>query len=102
MGKAKPAKHTAAEIAAKVKASTTNQGGGKAGLEDRKGGKAGHAKYMCPICKTAAPDPKSMQAHHESKHPTLPFDAQACVNLHVVHGGTTTQGVAVRGSTKKK
>jgi hypothetical protein len=61
MGKAKPAKHTAAEIAAKVKAATTNMGGGKAGLQDRKGGAVGHAKYMCPVCKTAAPDLKSMQ-----------------------------------------
>jgi hypothetical protein len=101
MGKAKPAKHTAAELAKKAKESTTNKGGGKEGLADRKGGKAGHAKYMCPICKTQAPDPKSMAAHHESKHPTLPFDAQACVNLQDVFG-STTQGVAVRGSTKKK
>lgn len=61
MGKAKPAKHTAAEIKAKVHAATTNMGGGKAGLQDRKGGAVGHAKYACPICKTAAPDLKSMQ-----------------------------------------
>lgn len=61
VGKAKPAKHTAAEIAAKVKAATTNMGGGKAGLQDRKGGPVGHAKYKCPICMTAAPDLKSMQ-----------------------------------------
>jgi len=61
MGKAKPAKHTAAEIKAKVHAATTNMGGGKAGLQDRKGGAVGHAKYSCPICKTAAPDLKSMQ-----------------------------------------
>lgn len=45
MGKAKPAKHTAAELAAKAKAALQNAGGGKAGLADRKGGAAGHAKY---------------------------------------------------------
>jgi hypothetical protein len=61
MGKAKPAKHTAAEIKAKVHAATTNMGGGKAGLQDRKGGAVGHAKYKCPVCMTAAPDLKSMQ-----------------------------------------
>jgi hypothetical protein len=36
----------AAEIANKVKEATTNKGGGKAGLQDRKGGAVGHAKYM--------------------------------------------------------
>ncbi|KAJ9519352.1 hypothetical protein QJQ45_023160 [Haematococcus lacustris] len=62
MGKAKPAKHTAAEIKAKEKAALTNMGGGKLGLSDRLGGKAGHAKYMCHICKTAAPSITSMQS----------------------------------------
>jgi len=38
-----------------------NMGGGKAGLADRKGGAVGHSKYMCPICKTAAPSLTSMQ-----------------------------------------
>jgi hypothetical protein len=51
----------AAEIKAKIQAATTNMGGGKAGLQDRKGGAVGHAKYMCPICKTAAPSLTSMQ-----------------------------------------
>lgn len=46
---AKPAKHTAAELAAKAKAALTNMGGGKAGLEDRLGGKAGHAKFQVGI-----------------------------------------------------
>ena len=44
-GKAKPTKHTAAEIKAKVFAATVNRGGGAQGLADRKGGKVGHAKY---------------------------------------------------------
>ena len=44
MAKAKPTKHTAGELAAKAKAATQNAGGGKAGLQDRKGG-VGHAKY---------------------------------------------------------
>ena len=61
MGKAKPAKHTSAELAAKAKAALQNAGGGKAGLADRKGGAAGHAKYKCHICGQQAPDPKTMQ-----------------------------------------
>ena len=61
VAQAKPAKPTAAEIKAKVHAATTNMGGGKAGLQDRKGGAVGHAKYQCPICKSNAPDLKSMQ-----------------------------------------
>ncbi|WIA38483.1 hypothetical protein OEZ86_001805 [Tetradesmus obliquus] len=102
MGKAKPAKHTAAEIKAKVHAATTNMGGGKAGLQDRKGGAVGHAKYKCPVCMTAAPDLKSMQLHWENKHPKLPFNESACEDLHAKVGGVTTAGVAVQGSKKKK
>ena len=49
-GKAKPTKHTAKEIKAKAKAAKMNKGGGKSGIKDRKGGKAGHAKLKCPIC----------------------------------------------------
>lgn len=45
MGKAKPAKHTSAELAAKAYNATINRGGGAAGLQDRKGGKVGHAKF---------------------------------------------------------
>ncbi|GAX79629.1 hypothetical protein CEUSTIGMA_g7070.t1 [Chlamydomonas eustigma] len=100
MGKAKPANHTAKEIKGKIAAATTNMGGGKAGLADRKGGQAGHAKFQCHICKAAAPSIKSMQDHHESKHPGLPWEPEKCTDLHEVFGGTT-QGVAVRGSTKK-
>ena len=39
MGKAKPAKHTSAELAAKTAAALTNKGGGAAGKTDRLGGK---------------------------------------------------------------
>ena len=74
-GKAKPKKHTAKEIAAKIDAATTNRGGGKAGLADRSGHeKGGHAKFECPHCKITAPDVKSMQIHHESKHPKIPYE----------------------------
>lgn len=100
-GKAKPTKHTAKEIAGKIAAATQNKGGGKAGLADRKGGQAGHAKFECHICKTTAPSIKTMQAHHESKHPTMAWEPDKCTNKHDLHGGVTTVGVAVRGSTKK-
>lgn len=99
-GKAKPTKHTASEIAAKTAAALTNKGGGKEGKADRLGGKAGHAKFQCHVCKVQAPSLKSMEAHFEAKHPTLPWEPEKCTNQHEVFGGTT-QGVGVRGSTKK-
>ncbi|KAK9816706.1 hypothetical protein WJX72_003986 [[Myrmecia] bisecta] len=101
MGKAKPAKHTASELAAKAAAALTNKGGGKAGLKDRLGGEVGHAKFKCHICNLQAPSIKSMEMHHESKHPKLPWEPEKCVNVQALAGGVTTQGVAVRGSTKK-
>jgi hypothetical protein len=103
-GKAKPKKHTAKEIAAKIDAATTNRGGGKAGLIDRTGAdKGGHAKLACPICKATAPDVKSMQIHHDSKHPKLPFEEDKLINLHA--SGSSDPSAkpkpGVRGSLKK-
>lgn len=102
MGKAKPAKHTAAELKAKAFAATVNRGGGAAGIADRKGGRAGHARFKCPVCAMQAPDMKTMQIHHESKHPKLPWDADKIVDTHAETGGVTTAGIAVAGSKKKK
>lgn len=101
MGKAKPTKHTAAEIKGKAFAATVNRGGGAAGLQDRKGGAAGHAKFRCPACGQQAPDLKTMQIHWEAKHPKLPWEPEKCANMHDAHGGVTTAGVAVRGSVNK-
>ena len=103
-GKAKPKKHTAKEIAAKIDAATTNRGGGKAGQADRLGQvKGGHAKFECPLCKTTAPDMKSIQIHHEARHPKLPFDPEKLVNLHSSAGSAeaTTSKPGIRGSLKK-
>ncbi|KAK2974255.1 hypothetical protein RJ640_016741 [Escallonia rubra] len=113
-GKAKPKKHTAKEIASKVDAALTNRGGGKAGLLDRTGGvKGGHAKYECPHCKITAPDVKSMQIHHDSKHPKIPFDESKISNLHstvaapaavaaaAVPSSSSAPRPGVRGSLKK-
>eukprot|EP00891_Asterochloris_glomerata_P006218 jgi/Astpho2/6218/e_gw1.00088.130.1_t len=101
MGKAKPASHTSKELAAKAKAALTNKGGGQSGKIDRLGGTAGHAKYKCPICAQQAPDLKSMEAHHDSKHSKMgAFNPQQCIDAHAAAGGVTTQGVAVRGSQK--
>ncbi|GMI65907.1 METHYLENE BLUE SENSITIVITY 1 [Hibiscus trionum] len=102
-GKAKPKKHTAKETAAKIDAATTNRGGGKAGLGDRSGvEKGGHAKFECPHCKTTAPDLKSMQIHHDARHPKIPFEESKLANLHastVVESSKPRPGV--RGSLKK-
>ena len=103
-GKAKPKKHTAKEIAAKIDAATTNRGGGKAGLADRSGHeKGGHAKFECPYCKITAPDVKSMQIHHESKHPKVPFEEEKVINLHAVRVAAEASKTkpGVRGSYKK-
>ncbi|KAM6551738.1 hypothetical protein CsatB_001546 [Cannabis sativa] len=103
-GKAKPKKHTTKEIAAKIDAATTNRGGGKAGLADRSGiEKGGHAKFECPLCKTTVPDLKSMQIHHEARHPKIPFEEDKLVNRHstvpAVESSKPRPGI--RGSLKK-
>eukprot|EP01083_Nonionella_stella_P043838 118322_1 len=100
-GKAKAKKHTAKQMATKAKAALQNKGGGNSGLADRKGGKAGHAKFQCPICMMQAPSLVNMKQHHESKHSKLPWDENSCVNTQEAFGGTT-QGVAVLGSKKKR
>ena len=107
-GKAKPKKHTAKEIAAKIDAATTSRGGGKAGQADRLGqDKGGHAKLACPLCRVPAPDIKSMQIHHEARHPKLPFEPEKLVNLHssapaaAAEATTSKPKPGVRGSLKK-
>ncbi|KAI0493999.1 hypothetical protein KFK09_024130 [Dendrobium nobile] len=102
-GKAKPKKHTAKEIAAKVDAATTNRGGGKAGLADRSGQeKGGHAKFECPLCKVTAPDLKSMQIHHDARHPKIPFEESKLTDLHASSAVETSKArPGVRGSFKK-
>ncbi|EPY31587.1 transcription factor [Angomonas deanei] len=100
-GKAKPTKHTAAETARKEKLATTNMGGGKDGLKDRKGGAVGHSKFICKICMTQTPDLKTMRTHYEAKHPNAEFKESDFEDLHELQGGTT-KGVAVHGSLKKK
>ena len=102
-GKAKPKKHTAKEIAAKIDAATTNRGGGKAGQKDRLGqDKGGHAKLECPLCKTTAPDIKSMQIHHAARHPTRPFDPDTLNTPPGGGAGAAAGGEAAASSSKPK
>jgi hypothetical protein len=104
-GKAKPKKHTAKEIAAKIDAATTNRGGGKAGQSDRLGQvKGGHAKLECPLCKITAPDIKTMQIHHDARHPKLPFEPEKLSNLHAATPSEPSNSKpkpGIRGSLKK-
>lgn len=105
-GKAKPKKHTAKEIALKIDAATTNRGGGKAGQADRSGiEKGGHAKLECPHCKVTAPDVKSMQIHHDAKHPKIGFDESKINNLHATVATNSADSSkprpGIRGSHKK-
>jgi hypothetical protein len=100
MAKGKPQQHTKSEIAAKTKAATVNASGGALGKADRLGGKAGHAKFVCYICKQQAPDLKSMGQHFDSKHAKETMDPAKFVDTHAVYGATTV-GVAVKGTLKK-
>lgn len=101
-GKAKPTKHTAKEINKKIAEASTNKGGGKAGLKDRQGGAAGHAKFKCPACGIQSPSIKSAEDHWDSKHPKLPFVPGDWTDTHAANGGVTTAGVAVKGTAKPK
>lgn len=76
MGKAKPAKHTSAELKAKARAATQNVGGGKAGLADRKGGAAGHQKFKCVGGVVAACHMRGC-AHIHWQNLSVPFNTGA-------------------------
>ena len=101
-GKAKPTKHTAKELAKKAADAKTNKGGGKAGQEDRAGGKAGHGgKFVCHVCGQLAMHLKTLEDHISSKHPKETWDPTRYEDQHALHGGTT-QGVGVRGGYSKE
>lgn len=101
MAKAKPTKHTAAEIAGKAHAATVNAGGGKAGLKDRLGGASasGHSRFLCSHCKAPITSIALAKIHHEAKHDKLAFLEADYFDAHAAVGGATTVGVAVRGTT---
>jgi len=78
-GKAKPKKHTAAELAAKAKAATESVGGGKAGIAERdknakltteclEPGCAGTKLASLTVCKT----------HWSNKHCTCRMTMELC------------------------
>ena len=101
-GKAKPTKHTAAEIKKKTQLATQNAGAGSAGKQDRAGGAAGHSKFKCPVCAAQMPSLKNAEEHWENKHHKMgAFDGAAWQDTHAVHGGTTS-GVGVRGGQNVK
>uniref|UniRef100_A0A7S0J2I0 C2H2-type domain-containing protein n=1 Tax=Calcidiscus leptoporus TaxID=127549 RepID=A0A7S0J2I0_9EUKA len=67
-GKAKPKKHTAAELQAKADAHKPC-GGGKGGMEERKVS----IKFTCKLCKAQMPSITNLRSHYESKHPKEVF-----------------------------
>mmetsp|Transcript_836 Transcript_836/g.1322 ORF Transcript_836/g.1322 Transcript_836/m.1322 type:complete len:169 (-) Transcript_836:127-633(-) len=97
--KGKENKHTKSELKAKEKAATKNMGGGEMGLNDRKGGEAGHSKFECSVCGIRSPSLTTLKIHHEAKHPKVPFDPEKVQNVHNKFGGST-KGVAVHGTLK--
>jgi hypothetical protein len=92
-------RHTAGEISAKTKAATQNAGGGSEGMRDRLGGAAGHSKFKCGHCGAPLTSIAQARDHHASKHDKLPFADADYIDVHAIHGGVTTVGVAVRGTT---
>jgi len=73
-GKAKPAKHTTAEINRKhhlAKMKNGGMGGGEDGIKNRKAPKEGKTDpyQSCVKCLTMVPGLKSMKIHYEGKHP---------------------------------
>jgi hypothetical protein len=54
-------------------AATRNVGAGAAGIKDRAGGAAGHAKFVCPLCKMQAPSIKNMQVIDSPSSPNRLF-----------------------------
>ncbi|MFS7994718.1 hypothetical protein Hanom_Chr12g01109331 [Helianthus anomalus] len=75
-GKAKPKKHTAKEIQAKVDATTTNRGGDKAGIVDWTGqsgapGGIGNLQHSCLLVKT-------LVKQSEEEQFAIPYKTQIC------------------------
>jgi len=76
--KGKTQKHTAKEIAGKVKAAKERNGaagGGGKGAEARMGAWT-KASVLCDVCKTIQPSFKTMQIHYENKHPKDSYPAE--------------------------
>ncbi len=92
-------RHTRIDLSsqAKTHAATVNAGGGKAGLADRKGGAAGHSRFLCKHCKTPVTSLTAARIHHDAKHPTIAYADADYQDVHAEHGFSTTVGVAVRG-----
>ena len=65
-------------------AATKNVGAGAAGIKDRAGGAAGHAKFVCPLCKMQAPSIKNMEVDSTS-FPNRPFCQARSVDSHRYH-----------------
>eukprot|EP00750_Incisomonas_marina_P032733 INCI9326.1.p2 GENE.INCI9326.1~~INCI9326.1.p2 ORF type:complete len:146 (-),score=43.58 INCI9326.1:313-750(-) len=95
--KGKTQKHTAAEIAAKVKASKEANGaagGGGAMAKARK--EAGNkASISCDVCKSLQPSMASMKQHYESKHSKLPWTTE-------MEADYKARQIAARGTAKPK
>jgi hypothetical protein len=72
---------------------------GRRGDEFVLGGAAGHARFLCNHCKTPCTSLIQARAHHDSKHDKLTWREEDYTNVHELHGGVTTVGVAVRGTT---
>ncbi|KAJ8775295.1 hypothetical protein K2173_020299 [Erythroxylum novogranatense] len=99
-GKAKPKKHTTKEVAAKVDGDDKQrrrEEGGLIGPAEKRARQVGVSPSQ-----RRSPDSKTMQIHHEVRHPKIPFEEDKLVNLHASYTADTSKPrPGVRGSFKK-
>jgi len=77
-GKAKPTKHTSAELKAKD-ALHKPRGGGAAGQAERKV----DIKFTCVVCKAQMPSITNLRTHYENKHPKEAFPEETYAAMDV-------------------
>jgi hypothetical protein len=83
-GKAKPTKHTKAELQRKAdshRADQGKEGGGQKGMAARMVPKS---MFQCPICKLYMPSVVTMEQHYDSKHPKAAFNKSDFIKSDVV------------------
>merc|ERR1719399_148793 len=83
--KAKPTKHSAADLARRQR--QVNEGGGSSGAAQRTDAKL---QFVCFVCKAPSPSEKSMKEHYEAKHLSLGPWTEEVANKCLPAGTTRT------------
>ena len=95
--KGKTQKHTAKEIAGKIKAAKEANGAAGGGLTGAKARKTAglKASISCDVCKSLQPSMASMRQHYESKHAKVAWTAE-------MEADYKNRQIAARGNVKPK